>query len=66
MIRYKNRIILSENERNRLVRIVGEACDPKTVDEYNAWLEHACQDCDPRIPDLRIFAAVLRQMTLPE
>jgi len=66
MIRLNNRIILTAKERNQLTTIVGEPCNPQTVEEYNAWLELTRQDCDPSIPDLRIFAAVLQEMKLPE
>lgn len=65
MIRLGNKILLTPKERIQLAELVGEPCNPQTVEEYNDWLESALQECDPKEPELRLLAAVLHNMKLP-
>ncbi len=66
MIRHNNKIILTSKECGTYSDLVGEPRNPRSIAEYNAWLDGAHYGCDQKFPELRILAAVLLGIKLPE
>jgi hypothetical protein len=64
MIRIGQRIRLTRDERAFLEGLVQERVAPESVEDYNAWLEHALRDLSESDPEERLFKRTLKRMKI--
>jgi|APIni6443716594_1056825.scaffolds.fasta_scaffold975759_1 hypothetical protein len=64
MIRIGQRIRLTRDERAFLDGLVQERVAPRSVEDYNAWLEHALRDLSESDPEERLFKRTLERMKI--
>lgn len=60
MIRLNNQIRLTENEKALLSDMVMEPAAPETVNDHNAWVEHAVENVwNGDTPEEKLMRAIL-------
>jgi hypothetical protein len=64
MIRIGKRIRLTRDESTFLDGLVQERTAPKSVEDYNAWLDHGMRDLSESDPEERLFKRVLERMKI--
>ena len=64
MIRDGQRIRLTREESAFLDGLVQEHVSPRSVADYNAWLDHAIRDLSEADPEERLFRCVLERMKI--
>ena len=64
MIRIGQRIRLTRDERALHDGLVQERVAPRSVEDYNAWLEHALRDLSESDPEERLFKRTLERMKI--
>jgi hypothetical protein len=62
MIRNGQRIRLTREEKAFLDGLVQEHVSPRSVADYNAWLDHAIRDLSEADPEERLFRRVIERM----
>ncbi len=62
MIRDGQRIRLTREESAFLDGLVQEHVSPRSVADYNAWLDHAIRDLSKADPEERLFRRVIERM----
>jgi hypothetical protein len=66
MIRDGQRIRLTRDENAFLDGLVQQHVSPRSVADYNAWLDHAIRDLSETDPEELLFRRVLAQMKIGE
>ncbi len=64
MIRNGQQIRLTREENAFLDGLVQEHVSPRSVADYNAWLDHAIRDLSETDPEERLFRRVLERMKI--
>jgi hypothetical protein len=64
MIRNGKRIRLTREESAFLVELVQEHFSPRSVADYNAWLDYAIRDLSETDAEERLFRRVLERMKI--
>jgi hypothetical protein len=64
MIRDGQRIRLTRDENAFLDGLVQQHVSPRSVADYNAWLDHAIRDLSETDPEERLFRRVLERMKI--
>ena len=60
MIRLNNKIRLTDQEKDFLSFATQEAANPGTVQEHDAWVDHAIENVwNEDIPEFRLMRAIL-------
>lgn len=60
MIRLGKKVRLTEDEKRRLSSMVMEPAAPETVEDHNAWIEHAAENVwNGDTPEEKLMRAVL-------
>jgi hypothetical protein len=60
MIRSGQKIRLTADEKQRLSNMVMEPVDPETIDDHNAWIDHAVENVwNGDTPEEKLMRAVL-------
>ena len=64
MIRIGKRVRLTREESTFLEGLVQERVAPKSVEDYNAWLDHGMRDLSESDPEERLFKRTLERMKI--
>ena len=62
MIKLGSKIRQTDGEKADLAGFTGISCNPETVDDYNAWLDHAKLGMDINEPEERLFCALMDEL----
>ena len=66
MIRNANQIRLSPREKDFLEGLVQEPVNPRTVADYNAWIDHGIADFSEDDPEERLYRRAIEGMKIEE
>ena len=66
MIRNANQIRLSPSEKNFLEGLVQEPVNPRTVADYNAWIDHGIADFSADDPEERLYRRAIAGMKIED
>ena len=66
MIQNANQIRLSPREKDFLEGLVQEPVDPRTVADYNAWIDHGIADFSEDDPEEPLYRRAIEGMKIEE
>ncbi len=66
MVRSGNQIRLSPREKDFLEGLAQEAVNPRTVEDYNAWIDYSIADFSEDDPEERLYKRALEGMKIED
>ena len=66
MIRNANQIRLGPSEKDFLEGLVQEPVNPRTVADYNAWIDHGIADFCEDDPEERLYRRAIEGMKIED
>ncbi len=66
MIRIANQIRLSPREKDFLEGLVQEPVNPRTKEDYNAWIDHGIAGFSEDDPEERLYKRAIEGMRIAE
>ena len=64
MVRSGNQIRLSPREKDFLEGLVQKSVDPRTVEDFNAWIDYGIADFSEDDPEERLYKLALEGMKI--